>query len=143
MLLRKRRSRVVAGTLAAAVVALALAASATALIQGPALWKPWKYTSTQVRGKAWVGGNCGGYISCYFHTTLERSSWSGYRTVDGSKIEMRFGYQYPTGTMLSGTYTYKTHFFANLSQWGTCGIDGICIKYATVTADSEGARLTR
>lgn len=142
MLPRKTRLRVVAVMLAATVVTLALAASATALIQGPALWAPKKISSTQVQGQAYVGGNCGGYISCYFHTTLERSSWTGYRTVDGSRIDLRFGYQYPTGTMLTGTYTYKTHFFANVSQWGLCGLT-YCIKYATITSDSPGATLTR
>jgi hypothetical protein len=124
------------------IVGLVAAASATALLRGPALWKPWKAGSSGVTGKAYVGGDCGGYITCSFHTSLERSSWSGYRTLDGSIIRNRLGYQWPRGTRLWGTYTYKTHFHANISQFGQCGLQW-CIRYGTVTADSDGARLSR
>ena len=125
------------------VLAFVLATAGTAgALLAPVVWTPWKVDATTVRGQANVVGDCGGYITCSFHTTLERSSWSGYRTVDGSKINQRLGLQYPSGRLLSGTYNYKTHFLANVSQFGPCGLQW-CIKYATVTLDSNGKNLTR
>jgi hypothetical protein len=122
-------------SLAAAVL---LAVPASALIANPQMYQPSRPSGTNtVKGKAYIGGNCGGYITCSFHTTVERSSWSGWRTVDNTQINNRFGWNYPTGRLLNGTYDYKTHFNFSVSQ-----LDPWTLEIVWTTGTSDSAKKT-
>jgi len=124
------------------------------------LLSPYK-SGTRAKGKAHVHEYCSTHRTyvryCNWHTTVERSSWRGYQTVSGSKINKRKGWQYPTGTMLSGSYDYKTHFHGTAQIKGSCystisgagkkwpinGTGRVCWLSGTWTADSRKSRLRR
>jgi len=114
------------------------------------LYKPYK-SGTSVKGKAKVTELCSRdskLRNCKWHTSVERSSWRGYQTVKGSIKNNVRGWQYPKGTMLKGTYTYKTHVDAR-SEWKTRCYNSVakgwysCWLRGRWRADSSPKRLTR
>jgi hypothetical protein len=135
----------VAFTLAAG---LAGTATANAWLR-VAVFKPRDASAKVVEGKVDVQGDCRGYVSCRFHSSLERSSWRGWQTVDGSIVRQKYGVQYPDAWKLRGTYDYRSHFHADITQWGICAGSGrrqgsyACAKSGEVQKDSDKIRLRR
>lgn len=129
----------------AAAAAVAGSATANAYLTVGA-FTPRDLSATHVQGKVDVRGDCRGYNSCRFHTSLERSSWRGYQTVSGSIISQRLGMQYPTAAKLTGWYDYKSHFHADITQTGICSSprgNYACVKGGRITRDSSKIRLQR
>jgi len=90
------------------VIALAAITPANAA-QVTGFTAPWeKEPDVTVAGRVDGDPNFCGGISCKWHVSLQRSSWMGYQTVEGSRRDYYFGEF--DANCLEGIYDYHSHY---------------------------------
>ena len=95
-----------AGT-ALAVLGLTLATANPAGASHVTGWGMPSRSGQTINAAVWGDTNCQFY-QCAWHVTIERSSWSGYRTMDESRRDMYFGGL--SAACMEGTYNYHAHW---------------------------------
>lgn len=86
------------------------------------------------------------YFQCEWHVSIERSSWNGFRTMDGSRRDLYFGSLQVA--CMEGEYDYKAHWHEErmVAEPKSVGVAGASYGYVsyskrTLTQDSPGRRI--